>query len=481
MNTESQDINNLNIFADSGSFRDPSGRVFKFLENNSLRIIRGVTDQTFQEQAELIDSQLYASLVKEKKIVDTKPFKSTAMLDSETQKSWPYFLEHAPIDLITYPYEWTFGQLKDAAILHLEILKECLENGWIVKDSTPYNIQFVNNKPIFIDTPSITKWESGSGWDSYRQFCMMFLYPLMLESYLDIDFRVFLRSNLDGIDPKTTFNIIGFRKIYKRGVFFHVYLPHKIEKNILAKERDTAAAKKRTNISHSKLSVIALVDSMLGIIKSLKVKSKVSVWGDYDHINTYEHDDNIKKQGFIDSVTNNKKYNTVWDCGANTGLFSEHISGNAKKIIAMDGDILAVEKMYQRLKSNDSNITPMVINLENMSPDHGFNASERTRLELRSKPDLIMCLAIIHHIRISANIPCDNFLSYLRSLNSEIIIEFVQRDDEMVKKLLLNKKEQYQDYNLEAFEDSINNYFSIEKTDTLKGGHRKIYHLIPNS
>ena len=122
----------------------------------------------------------------------------------------------------------------------------------------------------------------------------------------------FLRSNLDGIDPKTTFNIIGFRKIYKRGVFFHVYLPHKIEKNILAKERDTAAAKKRTNISHSKLSVIALVDSMLGIIRSLKVKSKVSVWGDYDHINTYEHDDNIKKQGFIDSVTNNKKYNTVW-------------------------------------------------------------------------------------------------------------------------------------------------------------------------
>ena len=481
MNKENHDGCDINILADSGSFRDPSGRVFKFSKYNNLRIIRGVTAQTFKEQTQFLDSQLYTSLNKHKKIVETKLFDSSQILDTETQKSWSHFLEHATVDLITYPYEWSFGQLKDAAILHLEVLQECLEHGWIVKDSTPYNIQFVNNKPLFIDTPSITKWESGSGWESYRQFCMMFLYPLMLESYLDIDFRMLLKSNLDGIDPKTMFNMVGLRKIYKKGVFSHIYLPYKIEKNILANERDTATAKKRTNISHSKLSVIALVDSMLGIIKGLKVNSKISVWGDYDHINTYEHDDNVIKQNFIDSVTNNKRFNTVWDCGANTGLFSEHISGNSREIIAMDGDILAVEKMYQRLKSRDSNITPMVMNLENMSPDHGFNARERTRLDLRSKPDLIMCLAIIHHIRISANIPCDNFLAYLRSLNSEVIIEFVQREDDMVKKLLLNKKEQYLDYNIDAFENSIEKYFSIEKTDLLKGGHRKIYHLIPSS
>ena len=145
----------------------------------------------------------------------------------------------------------------------------------------------------------------------------------------------------------------------------------------------------------------------------------------------------------------------------------------------MDSDPIAIEKMYQRLKTKKSNINPLVMRLENMSPNQGFNSSERTKLEARSNPDLIMCLALIHHIRIGSNIPCDIFLNYLRSLNSEIIIEFVNREDEMVKKLMMNKKEKYNDYNQEAFESSVLNYFSIQSTQVLKEGLRKLYHLIP--
>ena len=481
MNTFIEITNNKSkVERDSGSFRDPCGQVFKISNNNSsLKIIRGINEITYEEQKELLASDFFPLSVKNGEIIPTTVFDKDLLENQDIINSWPFFLEHQTIDLVSYPYEWTFSQLKDAAILHLELLATSLENGWIIKDSTPYNIQFVNNSPIFIDTPSFTKWEEGEGWDSYRQFCMMFLYPLMLESYLNLDFRPLMKSNLDGVDPEFIYKILGLRNILKKGVISHVLLPYAVQRNILKRERDTAPAKNRRQIKHSKISVIALVDSMLSIVKRLKSKASISAWADYDHINTYEKDDNEIKKNFIENITKNNKYKTVWDCGANTGLFSEHIKNHVASIIAMDSDPIAVEKMYQRLKSKKSNINPLVMRLENMSPDHGFNSLERVRLEKRSNPNLIMCLAIIHHIRISSNVPCEIFLKYLRSLDSEIIIEFVNREDEMVVKLLMNKKEKYEDYNLESFEASVLKFFTVERTENVKGGLRKLFHLIP--
>ena len=474
-----ENLKNIKLELDTGSFRDPSGQIFKVLTSSGLKIIRGVNENTLNNQRDLFSEDFFQNFVKKGKIIESFILDSNLIDDQKVLNNWPYFLEHKTVNLITYPYEWTFGQLKDAAILHLELLKTSLENDWIIKDSSPYNIQFVSNKPIFIDTPSFDKWKEGEGWDSYRQFCMMFLYPLMLESYFDLDFRLLLRGNLDGIDPKFIFKILGVKSILKKGVISHVLLPYIIERNILKKEKNTAISKKRNHIKHSKLSVIALVDSMLRIIKNLETGSNLSAWADYDHENTYEKKDNDAKKNFINKLTKDKRYKTVWDCGANTGLFSEHIEDNVNEIVAMDSDPIAIEKMYQRLKAKKSNINPLVMRLENMSPNQGFNSSERVKLEARSNPDLIMCLALIHHIRIGSNIPCDIFLNYLRSLNSEIIIEFVNREDEMVKKLMMNKKEKYKDYNQEAFESSVLNYFSIQSTQVLKEGLRKLYHLIP--
>lgn len=474
-----ESFKNLKLEPDTGSFRDPCGQVFKVSTPKGLKIIRGVNKKTFEDQRALFSEGFFQNFVKKGKVIESSILDSNLFNDHEISKNWPYFLEHKAINLITYPYEWTFGQLKDAAILHLELLKTSLENNWIIKDSSPFNVQYISNKPIFIDTPSFARWEEGEGWSSYRQFCMMFLYPLMLESYFDLDFRILLRSNLDGIDPKFIFKILGVKSLLKKGVISHVLLPYIVERNILKKEKNTAISKKRIHIKHSKLSVIALVDSMLRTIKSLETKSNLSAWSDYDHENTYEKKDNDVKRNFINKITKDKSYKSVWDCGANTGLFSEHIENNVNQIVAMDSDPIAIEKMYQRLKNKNSNINPLVMRLENMSPDQGFYSSERTKLEARSKPNLVMCLALIHHIRISSNIPCDIFLNYLKSLNSEIIIEFVNREDEMVEKLMMNKKEKYDDYNQEAFETSVLNYFSIKTTEVLKGGLRKLYHLIP--
>lgn len=472
-------VNNSSITSDGGSFRDPCGQVYKFFYENNIQIIRGVNEETFHQQSQLINEDFFQSLIKDKKIIQTNIFNKELIEQLDCSNKWPFFLEHKNIDLISYPYEWTFSQLKDAAILHLELLKISLENGWILKDSTPYNIQFLENEPIFIDTPSIIKWEKGSGWDSYRQFCMMFLYPLMLEAYKGIDFRPLLKSNLDGIEPEFIYKVTNTKDFFKKGVLSHVYLPYLVQRNILKKERDTAEAKVRSKINHSEISVIALVDSMLNLVRKLKSKRDITAWGDYDHINTYLEKDNKIKKDFISSIVKNEKIKTVWDFGANTGLFSDSISEFVENIVALDADPVAVEKMYLRLKANKKNIFPLVMRLENMSPKHGFNSSERTRLEDRSNPDLVMCLALIHHIRIGANIPCEIFLKYLRSLDTNVIIEFVNREDEMVKKLLTNKKEQYEDYNIESFKRSAQDFFTIEKSIDVKDGLRVLFYLKP--
>ncbi len=467
------------VIKDEGSFRDPCGQVYKILNEQNTQIIRGVNSSTYEEQAILLETNFFQSLLKTKKVVTTNIFDKKLILDKKVASEWPFFLSHSVVNFISYPYEWTFGQLKDAAILHLELLKDSLNNGWIIKDSSPYNIQFLNNQPIFIDTPSFKKWKSGAGWDSYRQFCMMFLYPLMLEAYLDIDFRPLMKSNLDGIDSKYLYKSLGALDTLRKGVISHVLFPYFIEKNILKKEKDNAPAKIRNQIHHSRISVIALVDSMLSIVKSLSLNANISAWADYDHINTYKKKDNDIKKDFLKKVTLNNNYQTVWDFGSNTGLFSDYISNNVNNIIAMDSDSIAVEKMYQRLKMQDSNINPLVMRLENMSPDHGFNALERVKLERRSQPNLVICLALIHHIRINSNIPCKNFLQYLRSLNSDVIIEFVNRDDEMVIKLLTNKDEKYEDYNLQSFELEASNFFNIIDTAIIKDGRRKFFFMIP--
>ena len=470
-----------NIYTrDSGSFRDPSGQVYiKKTSDGNPRIIRGVNAETYQQQKELLACNFFQELVKKNKIVATAIYDKNKIIEEDVNLKWDFYLEHDYIKFISYPYEWSFYQLKDAALLHLELLKTSLENDWILKDSTPYNIQFINNKPIFIDTPSFIKWEKDEGWDSYRQFCMMFLYPLMLRAYLDLDFRLILRSNLDGIDSAILYKSLSFNKLFKKGVLSHVVLPYLMERSILKKERDTAPVKERTKIKQSRISIIALVDSMINIVNKLKSKSSISAWADYDHINTYEQNDNKIKKNFINQVTLKKSYNTVWDFGANTGMFSEHISKNVSDILAMDSDSIAIGKMFNRLKGQDTNIYPLIQKIENISPNQGFNSNERLRLELRSRPDLVMCLAVIHHIRISSNIPCEIFLEYLRTLGSDIIIEFVNRDDEMVIKLLANKKEQYDDYNIKSFESSVLKFFSIEDKQPVKNGLRQLYYLTP--
>ena len=468
-----------------GSFRDPANRVYRISQSGSSggpRILRGVDAATLSNFEKLAETPFFKTLLDEKRVVRTSILSSTQdkLAKDILAHGWSGVLEHETIPFVSYPYEWTFGMLKTAALLHLRILEDALENGWTLKDATPFNVQFIGCRPVFIDLPSFEPSVEGEPWVAYRQFCSCFLAPLMIRAYLGIDHLPLIRSYIDGIPPTEAVKYFKGLSRFRRGVMSHIVFPARVENRIASQERDDAPAKQRSASAHSKTMVIGLVQSLSRLVRSLSIDIDHTDWSDYDQTHSYEDVEHETKKAFVEKVVSARPTDFVWDIGCNTGTFSRIAAAHAHHVISVDGDHNAIEKLYQAERSNkDSNILPMVMNLANISPDQGWAGTERGAFDKREKPDIVLVLALVHHIRISANIPLDLFLAWLRKLDAEIVIEFVNRNDEMVVKLLTNKKEQYIDYNLDEFVGQVKKHFTIKSREQLKGGKREILHLIP--
>lgn len=474
--------------ANTGSFRDPTGKVYELEYQGdglvSRRILRGVDKETLEDHKSLLALPFFNSLVQSGKVVKTEIVsdEDNSGIKQILGDGWSGVIEHEEIPFVSYPYEWSFSMLREAALLHLEILEISLENGWILKDATPYNIQWQGVNPIFIDTPSFVPWESGSPWLAYRQFCSMFFSPLAIHAYLGIDHRPILRSNLDGIDPVQAVKYFSGLKKLNKGVLSHIVLPSRVEKHILNHERDAAVAVKRNSFKHTKAMVIGLVQSLSRLISGMKLSGEKTDWSDYDETHSYNDEEHCAKKEFLEKAVTDKLHQVVWDLGCNTGDFSRICESGCDYVVAVDGDHGAVEKLFKSQKSiSGKKILPLNLNLSNLSPSQGWASSERIAFDQRRNPDLIICLALIHHLRLSNNIPNHLFLEWLYSMKADVVIEFVNRDDEMVEKLLTNKSEKYDDYNLPQFIKELDVYFHIEDRKTLKGGKREIFLLSPKA
>jgi hypothetical protein len=371
-------------------------------------------------------------------------------------------------------------------LLHLDILERAIPAGCTLKDATAYNVQFIGSRAVFIDVPSLTPRRPDEPWVGYRQFCMMFLYPLMFSAYRGIDYLPFMRGSLDGIEPRTANQILGGASRFKKGVFGHVYLHARMdlrcrnrdldEARNLTEEADERPAP-RTSTRHSEAMML---QGLRRTINKLKSRGERTTWGSYETDHSYAQDSFEAKKAFVESVVNEKHRKSAWDLGCNTGIFSRIAAANTSHVLAMDGDIKAIDQLYERQKvAEDERILPIVINLSNVSPAQGWRGSERKSLEERGKPELILCLALIHHIVISGNIPLGEFIAWLRAFNCEVVIESIGLHDDMTRMLLRNRVNQYAELEQGNFERAISEKFKIVRSQSLKGGARKIFHLKP--
>ena len=466
------------LVPDPGSFRDPTGQIYSL----GKRILRGVDEATAAHMHRLLTDGYFSELVRDGDVVETHLSQEEEVDHGPAcgGRRWPAYLEHERVPFITYPYEWTGTMLRDAALLQLRLTERSLENGWTLKDASAFNVQWRAHRPVFIDVASFEPWTKGEPWLAYRQFCEMFLIPLMLRNYLGIDHTGLLRANLDGIRTIEASRWLRGTSRFRRGVLSHVVMPAIVERSIARRERDAAPTKKRTAFKQTDAMVIGLVQSLRRLVTSFKPKIDHTNWSRYDQTHTYDDDEFAKKKDFVSRHVVDRRWPLAWDLGCNTGTFSRIIAPRTELTIAMDADHDTVEQLYLAQRdASDGNILPLVINLANPSPGQGWRGRERKSLEQRGTPDLVLCLALVHHIRISANIPLPMFLDWIKDLACDLIIEFVDRHDEMVVKLLTNKKEQYADYSRESFESELAKRFRMDDHLELKGGRRIIYKVAP--
>lgn len=424
-----------------GSFRDPAGYVC-CADDEYYRVInpchattwRRVEESGFAEQA--VRSGLLL------------PFERVRARATGAESAIVLALEKIPF--LSYPYEWSFGQLKSAALHTLRLQLLALEFGLTLKDASAYNVQFFGAASIFIDHLSFEEYREGKPWVAYRQFCKHFYAALLLSQYFGFSFLKMLARHIDGYPLEFTSGLLPASTFLSPSIALHIHAHAKMQTRYSDSRK---AAEKAKNISVSKKTVTKLCLSLLNAVESVRLPKEKTEWGDYYHDTNYTDLGRATKHRLVERGAAMHGGDLAVDLGANTGVFSNILSKYYRYVIASDGDALAVEKNYNSLLFTESKtVLPLVLDLGNPSPALGWAGEERSSFHQRTAADCMTALALIHHLTMTAGIPLPLIAAYFASLmkkNGVLILEFVPKEDSQAQRMLAAREDIFSDYTKE--------------------------------
>jgi hypothetical protein len=448
----------------SASFRDPNGFIFK--QNGTL--YRQVNQSYSSEYSLLMESGLYAKLTKAGLLIPHEEANVSPMESGQAFK----VIQPEYIPFISYPYEWSFGLLKEAALATLSIQKRALKAGMTLKDASAYNIQFVRGKATLIDSLSFDIYHEGEPWVAYRQFCQHFLAPLALMSHTDIRLNQLLRVYIDGVPLDLASRLLPFGSRLDFGLLTHLHLHARLQ----AGSANQTAPQKRTTGTMTKQAMQGLIENLEATVKKMTWKPAGTEWGDYYNITNYSDKAFQHKQTLVSNWIARVEPKLVWDLGANNGTFSRLASDKDIPAISFDIDPAAVEQNYQQVKAKkEQNIIPLLLDLTNPSPALGWHNRERESLIERAPADMVLALALIHHLAISNNVPLPQLADFFADAGKWLVIEFVPKSDSQVKKLLSSRKDIFPNYTREAFEEAFAEHFTIREKVAVEESERFLY------
>jgi hypothetical protein len=380
------------------------------------------------------------------------------------------------IPFVSYPYEWSFSQLRDAALLTLRIQELSMDHGMSLRDASAYNVQFRGAAPILIDTLSFERLTEGRPWVAYRQFCEHFLAPLALMSYRDVRLGQLTRVHLDGVPLDLTAILLPRRAQTRPPLMLHVFAHAKSQRR---HAQDAAPAAEGGKRGLSPQALRGLLDSLRKGVESLAMPDPVGAWADYEEEAThYSESARAAKETLVDSWVGRTSPASVWDLGANTGRFSRLASARGIDTVAFDLDAAAVDENYRRARDDgDRHLLPLVLDLANPSPAIGWANRERMTVGERGPADLVLALALIHHLAIAGNVPLPMVAEQMAGFGRRTVVEFVPKDDEKVRRLLMNREDVFPDYSPDGFEAAFGARFEIEAKEPLPGSTRTLYLL----
>jgi predicted nicotinamide N-methyase len=455
----------MSIRIEPGSFRDRDGFVF-FEGTNCYRAIHNHYSDTWEK---LEKSGLYRELVEEGKLIPLEPCDTEQFTD--VNKHLYKLYKAASLPFVSYPGEWSFSQLKKAALLTLYIQKKAIEKGFCLKDASAYNVQFIGNKTIFIDSLSFDAHEEEKPWQAYAQFCRHFLAPLLLTHYGIPEAHTFFLSHMDGIPLQTCSKLLPWKSRFHILAYTHIHLHAKLEKK--------HAGDRVLNIkglSYSRKKMLSLIEHLEMEIKQLKAGEQDSNWTNYYDTFSYHATAYAAKTDFVKQICAAIRGKLCLDLGANSGAFSFIAAEHFEQVLACDSDATVLRDIRKQKKQN---VLTLLVDLNNPLPAYGWNSNERAAFISRAKHnDLTLALALMHHLCIGNNLPFEKLAEMFSVLSKHLIIEFVPKEDEQVKKLLVSRKDVFQEYTKANFETAFSNYFNKEKELLLPNSGRVMYYFI---
>jgi len=451
------------IRRDPGSFRDPSGFVYR----RGGHVYRQIEPSFAERWAAVEATGLLARLADAGKVL---PY-DEAPLELAATASAARVIRPAPVPFISYPYEWSFGQLRDAALLTLEIQQAALEVGLTLRDASAYNIQFLGSRPVHIDHLSLEPAEAGRPWIAYRQFCEHFLGPLALMAKRDIRLGRLLRTELDGIPLDLVSRLLPGSSRFRLGLGAHIHLHARAQRRYAG--AGEAAAERVA--STRKVNVGNLVISLRDTIGGLSWEPHGTEWAEYDANTSYGEAATASKERLVADLLGQTTGTSVWDLGANTGRFSRIAAEGGRSVLSFDIDPAAVERNYRALRAEGrEDILPLVMDLADPSPALGWAHQERASLTDRAAADVSLALALVHHLAIGRNIPLPAIAEQLARFAPQLIIEFVPRDDPMVRQLLATREDVFPDYTPDGFRAAFATVFETVAEAPVEGSSRTL-------
>ena len=452
---------------DAGSFRDPSGFIF-WRDGQPYRQIQ----QSFATEWDGFEaSSLKRRLLDKRRLIRYEP----VSLGLASAPGAHAVIRPERIEFLTYPYEWTFGELRESALLTLDIQLEAMGAGWTLKDASAYNIQFREAHPIHIDSSSFERLEEGAAWIAYRQFCEQFLAPLALAGRRDVRLTDLLRLGPDGIPLDLASRLLPRRTWLDFGLLSHVHLHARAQIRHAANESNGHVARK-ARIPPARLE--GLIRNLRSTVAGLDWHPGATEWADYPEHTSYGARAAADKDRLVDAFVRQLPGVRVWDLGANTGRFSRMAADAGKRVIALDIDPGAAERHFRALrKAGRTDILPLVADIANPSPALGWAGRERRSLLARADADAILALALVHHLAITRNVPLPMLTDLFADLAPWAIVEFVPKEDLMVQRLLATRRDVFAEYDLDGFRAAASTRFEIVREESIAESVRVLFLL----
>jgi hypothetical protein len=455
---------------DSASFRDPSGFIF-WQDGQPYRQIQA----SFAAEWDAFEaSELKTRLIANGRLIPHE----TVPIERAVAPGAHAVIRPERIEFISHPFEWTFGELRDAALLTLDAQLDALAAGWQLKDGSAYNVQFRDARPILVDSLSFEPHEDGAPWVAYRQFCEHFLAPLALIAKRDARLASLLRADPEGVPLDLASSLLPWRTRLDFGLLSHLHLHAKAQRRYAGNE-DEGKAARGARISRQRLD--GLIRNLRGTVERLRWDPAGTEWSDYADHTSYGETATADKSRLVDAFIRQTPGSRAWDLGANTGRYSRIAADAGKRVLAFDIDPAAAERDYRQVRQEGrTDILPLILDVANPSPGIGWAGRERRSLLDRADPDVVLALALVHHLAISRNVPLPMILGLFADLAPWAVVEFVPKEDVMVRRLLASRRDVFPEYTLEGFRAAAAQRFSIVEEAPLEDSLRVLFLLRRN-